>query len=69
VFDLAQFPLGLTHADFGQVEWGSVPVPGEPGASGFSEVMIIPAPATMSLLAVLGMGMGMGLRRRSRKAP
>jgi len=66
IFDLARFPLGLTHADFGQAHWGALPVPNEPGIDGFSDVIVIPEPATMALLA-LG-GMALALRRRRGKA-
>jgi len=62
-FDLARFPLGLTAADFGEVEWGGVPIPGEPGESGVTDVIIIPEPATIGLLALGALAM---LRRRWR---
>ena len=53
VFEVAQWAPGLTAADFGEVEWGEVPVPGAAGNSGFSPVTIvgIPEPATMALLS------------------
>ena len=64
-FDIAQFAAGLDAADFGPVEWGGLPVAGEPGVSGFETVIIVPEPATMALLS-LG-GLIVLARRRRRK--
>jgi len=64
-FDVAQFAPGLGAADFGLVEWGGLPVPGQPGTSGFEEVIIIPEPATMALLCFGGMAM-LARKRRQR---
>ena len=62
-FNLAQYPIDLTADDFGPVEWGSVPISGAAGTSGFGIVTVVPEPATMALLSLGGMLITMRRRR------
>ena len=63
-FVFATYELGLGAADFGKVEWSANPDPLLPGTGGFVDVIIIPEPGTMALLAIGGLG---ALVRRRRK--
>ena len=67
-FTFAKLQKGLTEADFGEgVAWTAVPDPQSTEIDqGTTPVVVVPEPATMTLLG-LG-GLLVALRRRSRKA-
>ena len=64
--DIIQYPAGLGASDFGQVEmstWDSDPGTPPPSMTIFTDVVLVPEPATLCLLGTALLGFGLFRRR------